>query len=302
MTAEMKQKLIDDITQQMLKPLIRSIYSAKSDVQKEKDNQHLFDLFQQLLNVPESFDYGFDSLRKDIGLLYSPDDKFRIVHWNLPKEDGTHEFYGFIQENFSDKKHGNVFQLYPLTDKSSEIKNADNVITDNKKWYGTLYNRIIVKKVKSKTYYTLIGWKGNDKFTQKKIIDVLTFDQTGIPHFGADIFNYGKRFPKRVIFEYSATCSNMPVRYSPKKDTIIFGHLAPVEPQLAGQLQYYCCDMSYDGFGWKKGKWSYGEDVQALNDKDQMDNLYHDPHDRREGHEQSHEYKDPNHKKRQKKK
>jgi hypothetical protein len=165
-----------------------------------------------------------------------------------------------------------------------------------------LYNRIIVKKNGSKTYYTLLGWDGNDKFSQKKIIDVLTFDQNGAPRFGADIFNFGKRYPKRVIFEYSVTCKTMPVRYSAKKDTIIFGHLAPMQPQLAGQFQYYCCDLSYDGFGWKKGKWNYGEDVKALNDKDENDNLYKDPHDKREGHEQSTEFKDPNHKKRKKKK
>jgi hypothetical protein len=107
----------------------------------------------------------------------------------------------------------------------------------------------------------------------------LTFDKAGVPHFGADIFNFQKRYPKRVIFEYSATCS-MSLKYSSKKDSIVFGHLAPIEPQLEGQFQYYCSDLSFDGFGFKKGKWNYGADVNAVNEKDDKDKFYGNPHDR----------------------
>lgn len=142
-----------------------------------------------------------------------------------------------------------------------------------------LYYKVIHTKYKSKNYYTLLAKDENDKISQKKIIDVLTFDNQGVPHFGADIFNFQKKYPKRIIFEYSAGCS-MSLKYSPKKDSIIFGHLAPIEPQLEGQFQYYCSDMSFDGFGFKKGKWNYGADVKAMNDKVENDKMYHDPHDR----------------------
>ena len=169
-----------------------------------------------------------------------------------------------------------TMQLYPLIDKSAEIKNPDNAITDNKKWFGMWYYKIIPSKTKTRTYYTLLGWDGNDKYSQKKIIDVLSFDNNGVPHFGADIFNFQKKYPKRIIFEYSATC-NLSLKYSNQKDSIVFGHLAPIEPQLEGQYQYYCSDMSNDGFGFKKGKWNYGADVNAVNDKDEKDKIYHDP-------------------------
>jgi hypothetical protein len=297
--------------QSELQLICHKLYHEKrSDEEKAELNAQMLKKLGSLLNEPHSFEnYSFDSLKSDIGVLISPDEQFRIIHWNIPKADGTHEYYGFIQEKYSrtikkgfKKTRIDSVQVYPLVDRSSEIKNPDNAITDNRKWYGALYNRIIEKKTKNKTYYTLIGWDGNDKFSQKKLIDVLTFDQNGVPHFGADIFNFGKKYPKRVIFEYSATCTGMPVRYNAKKDTIIFGHLAPMQPQLEGQFQYYCCDMSYDGFGWKKGKWNYGADVRALNDREESDKHYHDPHDRSEGHNQSNEYKDPNHKKRSRKK
>jgi hypothetical protein len=268
--------------------ICKNLYSSKkkTDEVKEKYNQQLLSTFEAVLNTPNSFDYPFDSLGilNYISLLYSPDKKFRIITWNLPKADGTYEYYGFIQEKYLQKtKKGllknqttEVMQLYPLIDKSSEIKNPENTISDNKKWFGMLYYKIIEKKSKGKKYYTLLAWDGNDKLSCKKIIDVLTFDFNGTPRFGADIFNMQKKYPKRVIFEYSANCS-MSLRYSSKKDSIVFDHLSPTSPQLEGQYQYYCNDMSYDGFGFKKGKWNYGTDLNAINDRDEKDKIYIDP-------------------------
>lgn len=283
-----------DITASDISPLVKKLYTATEDADKLRINEELISAFNSILSNPGSFSYPFDELSKDIGILYSPDNQLRIIHWNITRSDGTYLYSGFIQSYHTEVKKTSFFhktktttlQLYQLYDKSGEIKNPDNAITDNKKWFGALYSRIIVKKYKGRTYYTLLGWDGNDKFSQKKIIDVLTFDSKGIPHFGADIFNFERKYPKRVIFEYSATCT-MSLRYSSKKDSIVFGHLAPIEPQLEGQYQYYCNDMSSDGFGFKKGKWNYGADINALNDKDDKDKLYHDPHDRSTGSSES---------------
>ncbi len=309
-TGEMRLKQLDEFTQSKLKPLIKQLYSPNvSPEEQNKLNKELLSKFEEAITIPETFNYGFDSLKKDIGILISPDKTFRIIHWNIAKSDGTFEYYGFIQSKHIEIKKAGLFrssktetmQLFPLIDRSSEIKNPENAITDNKKWFGALYSKIIVKETKSKTFYTLLGWDGNDKFSQKKIIEVLTFDANGAPRFGADIFNFDKKFPKRVIFEFSSTC-NLSVRYSNKKDSIIFGHLAPTQPQFEGQFQYYCSDMSFDGFGFKKGKWNYGADVKAVNDSDEKDKLYKDPHDRSEGHDESNLYSVPNPKKKKKKK
>lgn len=307
MTHEMRMKHADEFTRTKLVPLIKQLYSAKTAEEQSKLNRQLLTEFEEAIQI--AFDYRFDTLKKDIGVLYSPDNMFRIIHWDIPKSDGTFDYYGFIQSKHIEIKKTGLFRksktetmhLFSLTDRSAEIKNPENAITDHKKWYGALYNKIIVKKTKAKTYYTLLGRDGNDKFSQKKLIEVLTFDANGTPRFGADIFNFERKYPKRVIFEYSATCS-MSVRYSNKKDSIVFGHLAPTSPHMEGQFQYYCSDMSFDGFGWKKGKWNYGPDVNALNEKDENDKYYNDPHDRKEGHEQSNEYKDPNKKKKKKRK
>lgn len=268
-----------------LKTICIKVFTAKTDAERKKHNDELLKAFEEVLNKPNSFDIKFDSLKSYLGILTSPDNRFKIINWNLEKNDKTYEYFGFIQSKFTQEKKVNLFktektqliQLYPLIDKSAEIKNPENAITDNKKWFGMLYYKIILKKTKSKTYYTLLGYDLNDAFSKKKIIDVLTFDATGVPRFGADIFNMGKKFPKRVIFEYAYNCS-MSLRYNSQKDSIVFDHLSPPEPQLEGQFQYYCTDMSYDGFGFKHGKWNYGMDVNATNEKEEMDKFYHDPH------------------------
>ena len=276
--ANSKEKSLNEY-ELSLQQLCKKLYNSKTDAEKTAYNQQLLLELEKALNHPNSFGFPFDSIKKDIHILDAEDGKFRIINWDLPKENGTIEYCGFIQSKHTlkeKKKKTNIIQLYPLIDKSLEIKNPDNYVSDNKKWLGMWYYRIITKKYKFKTYYTLLAWDGNDNYSQKKIIDVLTFDANGTPRFGADIFNYQKKFPKRVIFEYSATC-NMSLKYSAKKDSIVFDHLAPTQPLLEGQFQYYCTDMSYDGFGFKKGKWNYGADINAINEKDEKDKLYNNP-------------------------
>ncbi|MGQ0829867.1 MAG: hypothetical protein ACT4ON_15890 [Bacteroidota bacterium] len=261
--------------QDTLQTICKNLYDSKNDADRQKHNQQLLLTFEKALNTTSSFDYPFDSLKKDMAVLRSTDNKFRIINWYVPKEDGTYEYYGFIQVKVLINKKETV-QLYPLIDRSTEIKNPENAITDNKKWFGAWYYKIIPKKTKTKTYYTLLGRAASNKISQKKIIDVLTFDNNGTPHFGADIFSMQKKYPKRVIFEYSATCS-MSLKYNEKKDSIIFDHLDAPQLQLVGQFQYYCGDFTYDGFGFKKGKWNFGTNLMPANEKDYKDKLYKDP-------------------------
>lgn len=240
----------------------------------------LIQLFEETLKSNTSFDFGFDSLKKDIGILDSPDKTFRIIHWNIPYNDGTYKYFGFIQEKFITGKKKNKTEsilVFPLIDRSVEIKNPENHMSDNKKWYGMLYYKIVPLKTRSKTYYTLLGWDGNDKISQKKFIDILTFDNNGNPRFGADIFDIPKKNPKRICFEYAHNCTFV-LRYNEDMNMIVFDRLGPMEPQLAGQFQYYCTtDFQYDGYKIKKGKWLFMTDIQPRNEKTNGDKLYQNP-------------------------
>lgn len=269
-----------------LKVTIKKLYSAETDIERRKHNLQLNNIFNDALSLPNSFSYPFDSLN-DIARLMSPDETFRIINWNVPNDDGTQSYYGFIQKKQINiikrgafkKKSKETFLLFPLTDRSATVKKGETYISDNKKWFGMLYYKVIPKKAKNKTYYTLLAWDGNDQLSTKKIIDVLTFTRNGTPRFGAYLFNMNKMHQKRVIFEYSNDCS-MSLRYDTKKDSIIFDHLIPSQPLLEGQYQYYCPDLGCDGFGFKRGRWNFGADVNATNEKNDRDKYYVDPRDK----------------------
>src|ERR1700728_554773 len=61
------------------------IDAHKTDKQKQDINTRFCNMLQKALNLPNSFDYPFDSLNT-IARLESPDKKFRIINWNLPRQ------------------------------------------------------------------------------------------------------------------------------------------------------------------------------------------------------------------------
>lgn len=259
------QDTLQKLQPKMFKP-------TNSDVDKMTANNQFISTFERALKNEKSFQFPFDSL-KGIGVLTSGDKNLRIYNWNIQKQDGTHEYFGFMQYNHPKLKK---IILIKLNDKSAEIKNPDNSILDNNKWFGALYYKIITKKYKKNTYYYLLGWDGNDKASQKKIIDVAQFDNKGNVKFGADVFNFGKRFPKRIIFEFTQEAT-MSVKYDEKNDMIIFEHLSPRNSVLKGQYQFYGPDGSFDAFEYEKGNWTLIEDVDARNPKSYKDRQYKAP-------------------------
>jgi hypothetical protein len=236
--------------------------NAPNNQTRTKANEAFTKAFRVILSQGISYNYNFDSV-PSIGDLRSPDNAFRMITWNLPFNDGTHEYYSFVQVNNSKKKKVNDITLIQLYDKSSSITKAEKKVLSDKKWFGALYYKIIPIKNGNKTYYTLLGWDGNDQFTSKKLIDVMYFSGKQIK-FGAPIFKQDRGQPKRVIFELS-TEAIMSVRYFEKEKQIVFDHLSPMRDDLKGIRQYYVPDMSFDAYELRKGKWVYLSDLDARN-------------------------------------
>src|SRR5262249_52961055 len=149
------------------------------------------------LSLPGSFNYPFDSL-KEISIVKSPDNKFRIFTWNLRNDNDSYRFYGAIQRN-----EKQPVKLIPLFDAGPLIKKPEDTTVNNNFWWGALYYKIIPVKANNETYYTILGWNGSNKKSNKKVIEVLTFKDT-IVVFGAPIFKAGPNdIMYRVVFEYS---------------------------------------------------------------------------------------------------
>jgi hypothetical protein len=256
-----------------LHKLAPHVFRSKTDALKKTANLHFLKMLETTLQLAGSFSYPFDSLT-DIGRLHAPDGSFRIYNWNVPKNDGTMEYYAFIQHR--NPRSGKT-DLIQLNDKAAEIKSPESQSLDAKKWFGCLYYKIIKNKSGKKEYYTLLGLDEHNNFTWRKLIDVLWFDKDENIHFGDPIFNMGGKVnKKRVVFEFHAEMI-MALKYNEEKKIIIFDNLAPESPEAMGVYENYVMDGSYNGLVFKKGRWNFISDVNALNPKTKNDKFYEDP-------------------------
>ena len=215
-----------------------------------------------MLKNSESLKYDFEKLTK-ISIQTSENKKVRIITWQIQFSSGVFSYFGFIQSN----ANKNDILLYQLNDKSEEISNIENAVFTPEKWYGTLYYKIVTNKYKKDTYYTLLGWDGNDNLTNKKIIDVLYFDSNNNPVFGKPVFSYENKIQNRIIFEYGEQVK-MLLNFDEDYKMIIWDHLAPSSPALKDKFQYYGPDFSYDGLKFNKGIWEFYPKITPKNKTD----------------------------------
>lgn len=261
-----------------IKELQNTVFKSKKENERFEANKKFIKLWEQALKNPESLNYGFDSIT-GVSRLLSDDKKFRIITWNVFKNDGTYAYFGFIQVNNTKiikqglfkKTTTQEYEVFQLIDVSGSVKSPETYQGVPAKWFGMLYyDRIIT----CDGYYTLLGWDGNDNLIQRKFIDVLFFKADGTPVFGKDVFKIPKKSPKRIMFQYSSEIA-MSMKYNDKRNQIVLSHLAPKDEGsvLEGQYQYYGPDGSYDAYEQSKDRWVLKEDIDIRNDKSKNDNV-----------------------------
>jgi hypothetical protein len=244
----------------MLRELFEDLYNMESDLQKRQQNDSILQTMTRILAFPGSFEYPFDSLSR-IGNIRPPDHAFRIFTWNIPLSGFRNEYHGIIQMAPSKKSSCKVFIL---RDQSRNLEDLIHTATGARDWPGVLYYQVLRNKAGREVVYTLIGFNFHDRFSDKKVIDVLSFDKNREPVFGRPIFQTENGIQHRVVFEYSGDVV-MTVRYNPDIKMIVYDHLAPIEPELAGHPRYYAPDFSYDGYKWKGGMWVHQSDIDVRN-------------------------------------
>jgi hypothetical protein len=205
--------------------------------------------------VRNSFYYPFDSV-KGISALYAPDSSFRIMTWSLTYNEDLCQQRGVIQFPTRD---GSA-KFVPLYDYSTRTPYPEDSVRDHRHWIGAVYYNMIQTRYNNKNYYTLFGYDPNNPFTNKKWIEVLTFDQSGMPVFGGKYFSFAKDSAKRDDqFRYSIAYkkqASATVDYDPDLKLILVDHLISEsdEPDLP---QTFVPDGDYEGFKWTDGRWVY---------------------------------------------
>src|SRR5262249_47437368 len=158
---------------------------------------------------------SFDSVT-NVSRLSSPDNLFKIYTWTLPKVDmSDYKFFGFVQYYVTDKKKVKKLSVVRLNDASAMSENPQSMKLKPETWFGAVYYHILESKKGGKKYYTLLGWKGNDRTTTKKLIDVMYFTKDSLM-LGYPLFKSEKGYINRVVFEYASEAV-MSLHYEPSK-------------------------------------------------------------------------------------
>ena len=257
-----------NLYQDSLKTLGNIFINNDNDLERKNANYQFIKTLVNALKVSNSFLYPFDSL-KTISIQNSPDNKFRIFSWPIVNNDGSYRFYGAIQMNT-----GGPLKIYPLEDYSPLLKNPEDSVTDNRKWFGAQYYKII-PVYGNNPYYVLLGWKGNTAKSTKKVIEVLSFKNDKM-QLGMPIFEEKGKNRKRVVFEYNRQAS-MLLRYVSEQKLIVFDNLIPPDKKMKDKLDTYGPDLTYNGYRLTNGKWVYVDNIDMRNISSPKDEQFNDP-------------------------
>lgn len=260
-----------------LMELQNAAFISHNEPERLAANKKLIAIWDRIVDNPKIMSYPFEALKNDFSVLVPKDKKFKLITWNIYKNDGTYAYFGYLLVNNTKRiktglfKHQTIqaYEYFKLMDRSITVKSPETYIGSPDKWFGMLYTSLI----ECDGFYTLIGWDGNDKLIRRKFVDVLYFKANGVPVFGKDVFKFPRKNPKRLMFECSSDVT-MSLKYNEKRNQIIYSHLGPNQEggQLEGQYQYYGPDGSFDALELKKDKWVTVEDVDARAEKNKNDN------------------------------
>jgi len=251
-------KKILSIKEDSLKQIARFMITDSLEVGRLLAYKDFVPTFIRALQVKNSFYYPFDSVF-GISKLYAPDSSFRIFTWYVEIDDYKGWQRGFIQMRTPDGS----LKGFRLHDDPEWSRDAYFKPVRDTNWIGAVYYNIIKTQHQGKNYYTLFGIDREGLRSQKKWIDVLSFDEKNRPVFGGG-FSFKEdtvRKPTQTRFsiEYKKDARTY-VNYEPELKLILFDHLISEteEPEFPWT---FVPDGDYEGFKWQNGQWVHVDKV-----------------------------------------
>lgn len=240
-----------------LKVFAYEIINGESAAGRFRSDSQFIRSLVRTLKLPFSFYYPFDSLQT-ISHLYAPDSSFRIFTWQYKKDD-----YLFLQEGaIQIKQADGSLKLFPLFDVSMFTGKPLDSVRSRRNWIGAIYYKIIEKSWKGQNYYTLLGFDDYSQTSNKKWMEVLTFNPQGEPEFGGPYFSFtddSVRRPMQYRFniEYKKEAATR-FNYDPEMDMVVYDHLV-AEGDEPEKKDTYIPDGDFEAFQWKDGHWLHVE-------------------------------------------
>ncbi len=240
-----------------METLIRSAKGlplAKTEAARDSLSATIARSLSAVLGATDGLTVALDDV--PLSRVEAPDRSFRLVTWNIPRDDGSQRYEGLLA-----LPKGRGVSVIRLKDVTAGIASPEAVELGAERWYGALYYAAVPVKKGGRTYYTLLGWKGYSKAETRKVIEVLSF-RNGKPRFGAPLFGNNKPRTFRKVFGYSFQ-TTMVLRWEPEMEAILLDHLSPNRPDMVGQPAFYGPDMTHDAYFWYKGQWWLEPDIDA---------------------------------------
>ncbi len=234
------------------------VFNDTSSARRFAAVRDLIPTLVRALKEDNSFQYPFNRLQH-LSIQYPADSSFRVFTWQLYVDKDTYRYYGAIQMNSPE------LQLYPLVDRSDEVRDVEGAILSPERWYGSVYYHLESFDTGSGKAYLLFGYDGFEFFRKRKVVDVLTFDASGKPVFGAPVFveqgenGEVRSTRERLLLEYSAEAS-VRLNFDPALDMIVFDHLIYMDGSH-GEGRIGVPDGSYEGYKLEDGRWVYVEKI-----------------------------------------
>ncbi|MEO5685393.1 MAG: hypothetical protein ABIQ88_22290 [Chitinophagaceae bacterium] len=244
-----------------LKVFADSMINAETAGRRFFADSQFVKTFVRTLKITNSFSFPFDSL-PTVSKLYPKDSSFRIFTWQLKKDEYMYYQKGAIQMKTAD----GALRLFPLFDASMFTGKPQDSLRTRKNWIGAIYYRIVQKEFNGKKYYTLLGFDDYTVSSNRKWMEVMSFDeQTGEPVFGGPVISFKDDTAKvkpvlnRFSIEYKKEARTL-FNYNPEMDMIIYDHLIS-ESEEPARKETYIPDGDFEGFRWENGQWVHVDKV-----------------------------------------
>lgn len=237
------------------------INSGETDSIRKAATASLSACLDSMLHLEASYTFRFDSLRTKVVSVQEPADKvFRIYTYNTVLKNGDFKNFGFVQYWYKRE-----LVVVPLMDTSKKWnKELLDIDLDPTEWVGALYYKVIPFKKKKQKMYLLLGFDGSTIHSNKKVMDVITFNKGEI-RFGAPVFKSSDQDPSaeyRVTYEFHQE-SSMVLTYEKERNIIVADKLGPSFPEANNNFYFYIPTGDYDYYIIdKNGNWVRNDFVQ----------------------------------------
>jgi len=259
-------QVADSLLIRKIDSLARIIYSPLPDSVKIAANNLIRDVLTDLLSTPQSLTFPYDSL-KFAKTITPADQSFRLITWTIPFAEARFGYFGFYQKI---SKSG-IEKVVELSD-IGDVRTTDQAF-GSEKWPGAVYYKIIEGKSKSGDIFTLFGWVGAPQGRACRVIEALTFDESGLPVFGLPVFEAASgNLQHRVIFEFTDQIPfhlayeqhRIPGKGRKKSWMIVYNRLGGNDPALGRFFNAPVPSYStFDGFLFSNQRWKPVKEIDT---------------------------------------